>query len=288
MNPEFKRMMELAGLSEIKINKPKKSRIRVGEFYVEFTPEYYEATEKYGDEAYYEKGLINKPEIRDGKKVRKIIGYYEYEDNAELVEDSDIIGYIYPVSEKDIESYSEDEIDDAFIKAISPSLTEIKINKPASSLDNLPWTSELYNFFKNDQDIFKNSGIDSIIKTNLNKIVDNIWEVYTINGWQENDIEDYNEGDITDYPKTRDDLLNPNKQNSSTSDVEYYTIGEFLFPYILKHLKENGWEHIEDDFFSKDGREAEIFYYIKPLESQDTSPRENLWENFLDYIEDNY
>jgi hypothetical protein len=287
MNSEFKRMMELAGLSEIKINKPKKSRIRVGEFYVEFTPEYYKNIEEYGDMFYYEKGLTNKPEIRNGKKVRGITAYYEYEDDAELVEDFDTIGYIYPVSEKDIESYSEDELDDAFIKAINPSLTEIKINKPTSLLDNLLWTPELYNFFKNDQDIFKNSGIDSIIKTNLHKIIDNIWEAYT-NGWQENDIEEYNEGDITDYPKTRDDLLNPDKQTGSTSDVEYYIIGEFLFPYILKHLKENGWEHIEDDFFSKDGREAEIFYYIKPLESQDTSPRENLWERFLNYIEDNY
>ena len=113
------------------------------------------------------------------------------------------------------------------------------------------------------------------------------------NTYQEYEIEDYNNGYITDYPKTRDDLFNPNKQTGGSSDVEYFEASEFLFPYILKHLKENGWElNVDDDWidaeFSKDGREVNIFDYIKPLEDQDTSPRENLYEKFVDYIEDNY
>jgi hypothetical protein len=171
-------------------------------------------------------------------------------------------------------------------------LTEIKISTPGINIDNLFWTSELYKFFKNDQDIFKDSKIDTVIKQNLSKIIDDIWEDYTAI-YQQYDIEDFNEGGISDYPKTKKDLLDPNKQTGGVQDAEYFMIGVFLFPYILKHLKQNGWEHaITDDWidatFSKDGKEVDIFDYITPFEDQDTSPRESLYEKFIDYIEENY
>ena len=86
---------------------------------VKWTPEYYERYEKYGDEAYDEKGLANRFQMRDGKKVKEIIGYYVPEDaEKENDEEFDIIGYIYSTSGKDIESYSEDELDDAFTGAL--------------------------------------------------------------------------------------------------------------------------------------------------------------------------
>jgi hypothetical protein len=166
-------------------------------------------------------------------------------------------------------------------------LTEIKISTPGINIDNLSWISELYKFFKNDQDIFKDSKIDTVIKQNLSKIIDDIWEDYTAI-YQQFDIEEFNEGDISDYPKTKKDLLDPNKQTGGVQDAEYFMIGVFLFPYILKHLKQNGWEHIGDPEFSKDGKEVDIFDYITPFEDQDTSPRENLYEKFVDYMEENY
>ena len=165
-------------------------------------------------------------------------------------------------------------------------LTEIKVNQP-NNFDNLFWTKELYDFFKNDQNIFKNSGINSIIRSNVNKILDDTWKRY-LDIYQEYDIEDYNSGDLTDYPKTKTDLLNPDKQTGGSNDIEYFEISEFLFPYILKHLKQNGWEHVEGDVFSKDGREEEIFDYIEPFVDQDTDPRDALYERFVDYIEENY
>jgi hypothetical protein len=166
-------------------------------------------------------------------------------------------------------------------------LTEIKISTPGINIDNLLWTSELYKFFKNDQDIFKDSKIDTVIRQNLNKIIDDIWEDYTAI-YQQYDIEEFNEDNISDYPKTKKDLLDPNKQTGGVEDAEYFTIGVFLFPYILKHLKQNGWEHIGDPEFSKDGKEVDIFDYITPFENQDTSPREILYEKFVDYMEENY
>ena len=165
-------------------------------------------------------------------------------------------------------------------------LNEIKVNQP-NNFDNLYWTKELYDFFKNDQGIFKNSGIDSIIKSNINKILDNIWKRY-LDIYQEYEIEDYDNGELTDYPKTKKDLFNPNKQTGGSDDAEYFGASEFLFPYILKHLKENGWEHVEYADFSKDGREEDIFFYIKPFTDQDTDPREGLGDRFENYIEENY
>jgi hypothetical protein len=83
---------------------------------VKWTPEYYTAIEDYGDRAYNEKGLADGFEMVDGKKVKEIIGYYNEEGDDE--EEIDIIGYIYSTSEKDIESYSEEDLDDAFMNAL--------------------------------------------------------------------------------------------------------------------------------------------------------------------------
>ena len=69
---------------------------------------------------YSEKGLANRFQMRDGKKVKEIIGYYVPEDaEKENDEEFDIIGYIYSTSGKDIENeYSEDDLDDAFTGAL--------------------------------------------------------------------------------------------------------------------------------------------------------------------------
>jgi hypothetical protein len=166
-------------------------------------------------------------------------------------------------------------------------LTEIKVTTPGINIDNLFWTSELYNFFKNNQGIFKDSKIDTIIRQNLNKIIDNIWEKYT-EIYQEYEIEEFNNGEILDYPKTKKDLLDPDKQTGGVGDTEYFIVSEFLFPYILKHLKQNGWKYIDDTEFSKNEEEVDIFDYITPFMDQDTDPRENLYIKFIDYIEKNY
>lgn len=100
-------------LSENEINE------NISDLVVKWTDEYYKATKKYGDEAYDEKGLTDGFKIRDGKKVKEIIGYYVPEDAKNPNdEEFDIIGYIYSISGKDIESYSEDELDDAFTNAL--------------------------------------------------------------------------------------------------------------------------------------------------------------------------
>ena len=119
LSEEFLKMQKLAGLiteSEFKV----KLNENITGLKVEWIPEYYEATEKYGDEAYDEKGLANGFKMKDGKKVKEIVGYYVPEDaENENDEEFDIIGYIYSTSEKDIESYSEDDLDDAFMDALS-------------------------------------------------------------------------------------------------------------------------------------------------------------------------
>jgi hypothetical protein len=165
-------------------------------------------------------------------------------------------------------------------------LKEIKVNQPIY-YRNLSRAEALYEFFKNDQDIFKDSKIYLVISQNARQIVDNIWDNYS-DSRQEIDIESYNDGSTKDYPKTKKDLLDPDKQTMSSDDAEYLEVNEFIFPYILKHLKENGWEHIGDIDFSKDGREVDIFNYIKPFGDSDSDPREILDEKFYEYIMQNY
>jgi hypothetical protein len=83
---------------------------------VKWTPEYYKNKEEYVEGYYHEMGLVNAPYAMVGnKKVKEIVGYF-YDDEEN--EDEEIIGYIFSKSGKDIESYSEDELDDAFMKAV--------------------------------------------------------------------------------------------------------------------------------------------------------------------------
>jgi hypothetical protein len=68
-----------------------------------------------GDQEYHEKGLEPGFGEKDGKKVKQIIGYYIPEGaTRENEEHAEIIGYIYSKSGGDIESYSEDELTNAF------------------------------------------------------------------------------------------------------------------------------------------------------------------------------
>jgi hypothetical protein len=83
---------------------------------VKWTPEYYKNKEEYVEGYYHEMGLVNAPYAMVGnKKVKEIVGYF-YDDEEN--EDEEIIGYIFSKSGKDIESYSGDELDDAFMKAV--------------------------------------------------------------------------------------------------------------------------------------------------------------------------
>jgi len=74
-------------------------------------------------EKYYEKGLSSGFEMKDGKKVKEILGYYEDEEGNEEI---DIIGYIFSPG-KDIESYSEEEYD-VFMDSLKPN--EVDVNDP--------------------------------------------------------------------------------------------------------------------------------------------------------------
>jgi hypothetical protein len=86
---------------------------------VEWTPEYHKAIKEYGDEAYDEKGLATGFTMKNGKKVKEIVGYYVPEGGNSSDEDFDVIGHIYSTSGKDIESYSEDELDNAFMSNLN-------------------------------------------------------------------------------------------------------------------------------------------------------------------------
>lgn len=120
VNEQFLKMQKLAGLITESEFKSKLNENESSDLKVEWTPEYYEATKNYGDEAYDEKGLANGFQMRDGKKVKEIVGYYVPEDaENENDEEFDVIGYIYSTSGKDIETeYSEDELDNAFDNAL--------------------------------------------------------------------------------------------------------------------------------------------------------------------------
>jgi hypothetical protein len=80
---------------------------------VKFTPEYIKNEKQ--DLFYTEKGLADGFEIMNGKKVKAIVGYFEDENGDEDIE---TIGYIYSTSGKDISSYSEDDLDKAFVDAL--------------------------------------------------------------------------------------------------------------------------------------------------------------------------
>ena len=156
------------------------------------------------------------------------------------------------------------------------SLKEYKVNKPNQYDDH---TKELIEFFKKDT-LFK--GFDKILINNYSKILDNTWKLY-------NDV--YKEFDIdhTDknIPQNKNELLT--QSTNYTSDPFYREVNKFLFPYITIQLKKNGWEwETNSDVFSKDGKDIEIFEYIKPFSDYDTSPREGSGYEFEEYLDDNW
>ena len=144
INEQFRRMQKIAGL--ITENESNES----SDLEVKWAPEYYKNTKEYGDDAYHEMGLVTAPYAMVGdKKVKEIVGYFYDEDEEE---DEEIIGYIFSKSGKDIESYSEDDLDDAFMKAVDiennrlseSNTTENPINEESHSPDKMFELMQMY------------------------------------------------------------------------------------------------------------------------------------------------
>lgn len=166
-------------------------------------------------------------------------------------------------------------------------LTEITISNPSEIKNS--FIKELHVFFKNDKDIFKNSGIASEIKINEMNILQDALKIYN-DIYRELDVE-YQEEDPEEKGPLNNinDFLDDNKLTMGADDSIYIAASEFIFPYILTWLKEKGWSYNNDDSeFTKDNRTEDIFSYIKPFLNYDTSPREMLGEKFEEYIEDNW
>ena len=169
-------------------------------------------------------------------------------------------------------------------------IKEIKVNKPINLHIplKLEFLQEIFDFFKNDQNIFKGSGIDRVIASKQKEIIHKIWEFYVESGFQEMDQEYFENENKNDYPKTEPDILNPHKQTMLLDDAVYIETGMFLLPYIAKYLKKNGWEYQDDGvFFSKDDEDTDIFEYIEPLENYDSDPRENLQLKMGEWLQEN-
>ena len=162
-------------------------------------------------------------------------------------------------------------------------LKEIKVNQPRSILDNDFVISD-YNFFKNDQDIFKNSGIENIIPKNQNKILNAVWDYYSLF------LQKYDEEDNKNYPSDKSELLNPDKQTMNVSDSWYTIVHKFLLPYIVDHLKKTGWEYTGEYYpeVKKDNNIVDIFDYMEDTTHYDTDPREGLYEEFAAYFDENF
>ena len=112
-NKETLRMQMLAGvITEGQYKKMLNENI--SDLKVEWTPEYLENKKK-DRNFYYEKGLSDTFEIINGEKIKEIVGYFEDEEGDE---DQAVIGFISSTTGRDIESYSEDELDDAFMNAL--------------------------------------------------------------------------------------------------------------------------------------------------------------------------
>jgi hypothetical protein len=172
------------------------------------------------------------------------------------------------------------------------SLNEITVYKPTSSLSvtsflTLPFAEEFYNFFKNDKDIFKDSDIPMIIYHNVKNIVDMIWDLYT-DVYKEMDTESYEEDPVgyPAYPTSKEELFT--NQTPGTEDSSYLEISRFLFPFITTHLKQNGWGYIDNCVFQKGDRRIDICDYIVPIADADTDPRERIYEDFTNYLQEHY
>lgn len=164
-------------------------------------------------------------------------------------------------------------------------LTEIKVNDP-NKINHI--LKELIDFFKNDTDIFEGSNIYKIIMKHRHEIANEAWVLYD-DVYKENDIEYH-----TDDPDEKEalqsvvDLSDENKQTMGSEDAMYKASGIYIFSFICDWLKKEEWISEGDSEFRKDEREEDIFDYIKPFQEYDTDPREMLWEEFNEYIEENY
>jgi len=114
---EIKRMQRLAGLiTESEYQKSLAEEQSSDDLAVKWTKRYLD-NEKKDPYFYNEKGLLNGFEMVDGKKVKEIIGYF---DDTKGDEDSEVIGYVYSKSGKDIETeYNKDDLDNAFTSALN-------------------------------------------------------------------------------------------------------------------------------------------------------------------------
>ena len=182
---------------------------------------------------------------------------------------------------------------DYAIKAIEKfkNLKEIKVFKPHSSTSfksflTLPFAKEIYDVFKNDKDIFKDSDIPMMIQNHTSEIINNIWELYT-DVYMETDEEnnrDYPDYLYRAYPNSKEELFDI--QTGGVEDSCYITINKFILPFIATHLKQNGWTYVDDCDFKKDGRDIDIYDYIEV--SADTSIKELVYENFSNYFQEFY
>jgi len=176
------------------------------------------------------------------------------------------------------------------LTAAKAGLSEIKVFKPNSSTSfksflTLPFAKEIYDIFKNDKDIFKDSDIPMMIQNHTSEIINNIWELYT-DVYMEIDIE-YNQ-DYPDYPEaypnSKEELFDI--QTGGVEDSSFLSINRFILPFIATHLKQNGWTYVDDCDFKKDGRDIDIYDYIEV--SADTSIKELVYDMFSNYFQEFY
>lgn len=166
-------------------------------------------------------------------------------------------------------------------------LKEMEITPPSTVLKN-DFVKNAYNFFKNDQDTFKNSGIENIILKNQSKILDAVWDYYS-SFRQEYDKEDKEEYNIN-YPSNKSELLNPNMQTMNVNDSWYLMSNKFLLPYIVDHLKKTGWEYTGEYYpeVKKNNKTVDIFNYMGDAIEYDTDLRDLLYEEFAAYFDENF
>ena len=166
-------------------------------------------------------------------------------------------------------------------------ITEVTVINP-SNIFKSEYIKELYSFFKNDKDIFKDSKIQNEIQNNLKEILEHALEIYN-DVFRERDIENKEEDPEERGPLNNiNDFLDDSKATMGSEDSIYRAASEFIFPSILSWLKQTGWKFTEDSDFSKDNRTENMFSYIEPFDNYDTSPSEMLMLEFEEYIEDNW
>jgi hypothetical protein len=243
INEQFRRMQKIAGL--ITENESNES----SDLEVKWAPEYYKNTKEYGGDAYHEMGLVDAPYAMVGdKKVKEIVGYFYDEDEEE---DEEIIGYIFSKSGKDIESYSEDELDDAFMKAVDiennrlseSNTTKNQINEESHSPDKIFELIQMY--ISNYRD--GGMGAGAALKK-IEDILDGKLDGYDIAFLKgEEDLYE-SESQLDAYAF----LEKKGYQIDNTEDIEmngvkyekiWYTDDNGLYQYILDKIEEDLYEN---------------------------------------------